>query len=468
MSTIMEQQSTTLTNIPQKIIHLRQNFASGLTRSISYRQKQLAGLLRFVTECEDEIAAALRADLGKSFAEALATEIAFTASEIRLAQKKLSAWMRPRRVSTPLIAQPGKSMIYPEPLGVVLIIAPWNYPLQTLLVPLVGALAAGNCAVLKPSEVAPATGKLIARLLPEYVDPQCIAIVEGGIDETTTLLEQQFDHIFYTGSGKIGRIVMQAAAKYLTPVTLELGGKSPCIVDASADLNVAARRIVWGKFTNAGQTCVAPDYVLVDETVEKPLLENMRRAVLEFYGSHPKVSPDYGRIISRQHFQRLLQLIPGSGDIYLGGDGDENESYLAPTILRDVPVDAPAMVDEIFGPILPVIAIKNIDSAIAYINARPKPLALYVFTDKNSVQEDVIARTSSGSVCVNYTMLQLAVPDLPFGGVGASGMGTYHGKASFDTFTHYKAVLKKPTWFDPSILYPPYRPLFTKLIRWFM
>ena len=468
MATIMEQQSTTLAAVLQKITRLRENVDAGLTHSISYRQTQLAGLLRFVTQCENEIAAALRADLGKSTAEALATEIAFTASEIRRTQKQLSTWMRPRKVYTPLIVQPGKSALYPEPLGVVLIIGPWNYPVQTLLVPLIGALAAGNCAILKPSEVAHATSKLIAKLLPEYVDPQCLAMIEGGVAETTALLEQQFDHIFYTGSGTVGRIVMQAAAKHLTPVTLELGGKSPCIVDASADLNVAARRIVWGKFTNAGQTCVAPDYVLVDEAIEKPLLERMRSVIQEFYGNDPKASTDYGRIINRQHYQRLLNLLSNSGDIYLGGKSDVDECYFEPTILRDVPVNAPVMAEEIFGPILPVITVKNINDAISFINKRPKPLALYLFTAKKSDEEQVIAKTSSGSVCVNYTMLQLAVPELPFGGVGASGMGAYHGKASFDTFTHYKSVLTKPTWFDPSVLYPPYCPLFKKLIRWFM
>lgn len=468
MATMMQSQTGTNESSSQMVLRLRENFRTGLTRSATYRQQQLTGLLRFLKECETDIMAALRADLGKSAAEAFATEIGFTAAEVKLTQKKLAAWMSPKKVPTGLIAQPGKSVIYPEPLGVVLIIGPWNYPIQTCLAPLIGALAAGNCVVLKPSELAPACSKLLSRELPQYIDSNCLSVIEGGVAETTELLEQSFDHIFYTGNGRVGRIVMSAAAKHLTPVTLELGGKSPCLVDANADLDAAARRIVWGKFTNAGQTCVAPDYVLADAAIVNALLDKMRIATQEFYGSNPKASPDYGRIVNVHHYQRLFKLLAGSGDLFIGGSGDESECYFAPTILRNVTPDAPVMAEEIFGPILPVISVKDMDDAITFVNARPKPLALYLFSSSSAVQQRVIAATSSGSVCVNHTMMQVAVPSLPFGGVGASGMGAYHGKSTFDTFTHFKSVLTKPTWFDPSLLYPPYKTMFMKFIRWIM
>jgi aldehyde dehydrogenase (NAD+) len=351
-------------------------------------------------------------------------------------------------------------------LGVVLIISPWNYPLQLLLVPLVGAIAAGNCAVLKPSEITPAMSDLFARRLPNYVDRESIQVVEGGVAETTALLAERFDHIFYTGNGTVGRIVMEAAAKHLTPVTLELGGKSPCIVDQHTDLDVAAKRIIWGKFFNAGQTCVAPDYVLVQQAIEDALLARMKQTLVEFFGDDPSKSPDYGRIVNERHHQRLMKLLPGSGEVVAGGVGDEEKRYIAPTILRNVPADAPVMADEIFGPILPVLKYAGIDEAIARVNARPKPLALYLFTNDEEVQKRVLERTSSGGVTVNHTLLHLTVPALPFGGVGASGLGAYHGKFSFETFSHRKSVLIKPTWLDLKFIYPPYDKTKRKLVRW--
>jgi aldehyde dehydrogenase (NAD+) len=445
---------------------LRDNFNRGITRSYAYRDLQLENLQRFVSDNEQLILDALRADLGKSEAEAVAMEIGMISSEISLARKMLHKWMKPKKVSTSLLAQPGASYIYPEPLGVVLIIAPWNYPFQLTIAPLIGALAAGNCVVLKPSEMAPATSQLLARVLPKYLDQEGCTIVEGSVAETTALLAQHFDHILYTGNGAVGRIVMTAAAKNLTPVTLELGGKSPCIVDATTNLEVAARRIAWGKFTNAGQTCIAPDYILVEHTVEKALLEQLKIAIHQFYGDNPQTSADYGRIINEHHFQRLMQMLPGSGDVYVGGESDEAKRYISPTIITNVPVNAPIMADEIFGPILPVITVKNMDAAIAFVNARPKPLSLYIFSNSDEVRQDIIQNTSSGSVAINYPMMQAAVPALPFGGVGASGMGAYHGKFSFDTFSHFKAVLKKPIWLDLSIMYPPYSKLFLKMLRW--
>jgi aldehyde dehydrogenase (NAD+) len=449
------------------VTQLRNSFDSGRTRPLAYRQQQLAGLARFLQEHERDIEEALHHDLGKPALEAFTAEIAFTAREIAMARKKLSTWARPQRVRTPLFAQPGKCLIYPEPLGVVLIIAPWNYPLQLSIGPLLGALAAGNCAVLKPSEVAPATSALLATWLPQYVDGECLQIVEGGGAETTALLAERFDHIFYTGNGTVGRIVMAAAAKHLTPVTLELGGKSPCIVDPSADLDGAARRILWGKFYNAGQTCVAPDYVLVHEAVEEALLARLKQTLRDFYGEDPRQSPDFGRIVNAHHLARLRRLLPGSGEVFVGGDADasEAERYLAPTILRNVPADAPVMADEIFGPILPVLRVHDVDEAIAFISGRPKPLALYLFTTDAEVQTRVLERTSSGGVAVNHTTMHVAVSSLPFGGVGASGMGAYHGRASFDTFSHRKAVLVKSNWLDLRLIYPPYDESKKKWLR---
>lgn len=454
--------------IPLQLAELRYNFNQGLTKDINYRCRQLAGLARFLKECEADIEKALFEDLHKSPIEAFVTETNMVASEIRLCLKKLKSWVKPKRVTTPLGAKPGKSYIYPEPLGLVLIIAPWNYPLQLTLSPLIGAIAAGNCAVIKPSEIAVATCHLLKEKLTHYLDPASIRVIDGGVAETTTLLAQQFDYIFYTGNGNVGRIVMEAAAKHLTPVSLELGGKSPCIVDKDADIPVAARRIVWGKFLNAGQTCVAPDYILAHDAIKAELLTAMKKSLLDFWGENPQSSRDYGRIINTNHFQRLMRLIPGSGEIVVGGQADEKTHFIAPTILDNLPPDAPVMIDEIFGPILPIITIKSINNAIQYINARPKPLALYLFTNQEQTKKQIIEQTSAGSVCINHVILQLTVPDLPFGGVGPSGMGAYHGKASFRTFSHYKSVFNKPTWFDPSIAYPPYNSILKIITRWFM
>jgi aldehyde dehydrogenase (NAD+) len=290
-------------------------------------------------------------------------------------------------------------------------------------------------------------------------------VVEGGVAETTALLAERFDHIFYTGNGTVGRVVMEAAAKHLTPVTLELGGKSPCVVDQSTDLDVAARRIVWGKFYNAGQTCIAPDYVLAHEAIEDALLARLKQTVRDFYGDDPRTSPDYGRVVNVRHHRRLTALLPGSGEVVTGGGANEAERYLAPTILRDVPADAPVMAEEIFGPILPVLRVKDVDEAVAFVNARPKPLALYLFTKDGEVRRRVLERTSSGGALVNHISLHVGVPSLPFGGVGPSGMGAYHGKASFETFSHRKSVLVKPTWLDPRLLYPPYDETKKKWIR---
>ena len=434
---------------------LRARFDSGATRSRRWRDQQLEGVERFVRECERDIFEALQADLAKPEIEAFAAEITFVANDAKHARKHLRDWMSSERVGTPLVAQPGKSEVIPEPLGVVLIIAPWNYPFQLLMAPLIGALAAGNCAVLKPSEITPHTSAMIAKLLPRYVDPASIEVIEGGVKETTALLKQRFDHIFYTGNGRVGRIVMRAAAEHLTPVTLELGGKSPAIVDATADLDVTAKRIVWGKFFNAGQTCVAPDYVLVEEAVHDALLTRMVAAVREFYGDDPQRSESYARIVNERHHDRLTQLLD-SGVIACGGQHDRSDRYIAPTILTEVDARSSVMDDEIFGPILPVIAVHDLDEAIGFVNTRDKPLALYLFSDDAESQKRVLRRTSSGGVTLNHVWMHLAVPELPFGGVGASGMGAYHGPHSFDVFSHRKSVLRKSTKLDPAFLYPPY------------
>jgi len=449
------------------VARLRATFDSGRTRPIDWRRAQLKAMRKMLTERETEIQDALRADLGKPGLEAYATDIGFTTNEIDYALRRLRRWMRAKRVSTPLSTKPAKGRMIPEPLGVVLVIAPWNYPVQLALAPMIGAISAGNCIVLKPSEVAPHTSNVLAHFIPEYLDPDAIAVVEGAVPETKALLAERWDHIFYTGNGKVGRVVMEAASRHLTPVTLELGGKSPVIIDESADLGVAARRITWGKFLNAGQTCIAPDYVLVPRDKADHFVELVRRSVFDFYGNEPRDSADYARIVNDNHFKRLSALL-GSGEAVVGGDTDRASRYIAPTVLRDVAPDSPVMEDEIFGPILPVIPIDSVDEAIAFVNERDKPLALYVFSKDGAVTDRVLERTSSGGVCVNATLFHVAAPELSFGGVGESGMGAYHGKASFDTFSHLKPVLKKSNRPDPDLAYPPYTEKKEKLVRRFL
>lgn len=458
--------SSEFPHIVEQLERVRRGFHEGAVRAIGDRETQLRQLRRFLVEREDDLTAALRADLGKSALEAYTTEIGFTVNEIDLALDELHGWTKQRRAKLPFHLKPGAARIVQEPLGTVLIIAPWNYPLQLLLAPLVPALAAGNTAVLKPSEIAPATADAVARLLPDYLDSRVVQVVTGGVPETTKLLEERFDHIFYTGNGTVGRIVMRAAAEHLTPVTLELGGKSPAIVAADARIDVTARRIAWGKWINAGQTCVAPDYVLVEESVASQLLTALGEAITAFYGDDPASSPDYGRIVSDRHFERLTGLLEADrGTVAIGGRADRTERYLAPTVVTDVDVDGPLMREEIFGPILPVIPVASVGAAIEFVNSRPRPLALYVFTEQDATADRVIGHTSSGGVTVNHTLLHLAVADLPFGGVGESGMGSYHGAHGFDVFSHAKPVLHRHTWPDPSVAYPPYGGLKEKLLR---
>ena len=451
----------------QALTTAREAFASGRTRDASWREKQLDGLVRLLEENDEALIAALHADLGKPRAEGWTTDLGTTATEISYIRKNIRKWMKSRKVRVPMVAQPGSGFIKPEPLGVILVITPWNYPISLLLNPLAAVFAAGNTAVCKPSELAPACSKLMAELIPQYVDPEAAVVVEGDVEIATELLEQKWDHIFFTGSTNVGRIVMQAAANHLTPVTLELGGKSPTIVDESADLVAAANRITWGKFLNAGQTCIAPDYVFAHENIREELVDKIKEATNEFYGSDPKTSPDYARIVSERHLNRLAGLLD-DGTVVLGGNHDAADRYLEPTILLDPSADSAIMSDEIFGPILPILSFNDLQEVIGFVNARPKPLALYIFANSDNVVDEVISQTSSGGVCVNHSLLHYGVSDLGFGGVGDSGIGRYHGKSGFDQFSNMKSVLKKSFKPELSLLYPPYTEKKEKIYRKFV
>jgi aldehyde dehydrogenase (NAD+) len=443
---------------------LRATYNSGHTRPLAWRKHQLEQMIKMLNENEVEFLAALKTDLGKPTVEGFITDIAFITGEIKLMLKNLKKWNKPQRVPTPLVTMPAKSQLIPEPLGVVLVIAPWNYPIQLLLVPAAGAIAAGNAVVMKPSEVSAATSTVLARLVPKYLDQKAITLVEGGVPETTALLAEHFDHIFYTGNGTVGRIVMAAAANNLTPVTLELGGKSPVIIDESANIHVAARRIAWGKWLNAGQTCVAPDYILVNEKVRQPFLDELGKAINDFFGADPQTSESYGRIVSPRHFDRLKSLMTG-GKVIIGGETNADSRYVAPTVLGDVDMNSALMNEEIFGPLLPVISITSTKQAVEFITARPHPLALYVFAENKAVVKEVLAKTTAGGVTVNGTLMHLTSPHLPFGGIGESGMGGYHGKSGVRLFQHMKPVLSRGTKLDPSLAYPPYTDKKEKLFR---
>lgn len=430
-------------------------YETGATRPYAFRAEQLRRLKRAIQAWESQIGAALAADMGKPEFEAFTSEIAFLYWEIDHALKHLKGWMKPRRVGTPMAIMPSRSFILPEPLGQVLIIGPWNYPLMLVLVPLVGAIAAGNTAVLKPSEVAPHTSALMARLIESTFPRSYVAVVEGGADAAQALLARRWDHIFFTGGSAVGKIVARAAAEHLTPVTLELGGKSPCMVDSEVNLAVAARRIAWGKFFNAGQTCVAPDYLLVHRSVKEPFLAALAGQIQEFYGREPKRSPDYARIVSDRHFDRLAALL-GEGQVIIGGQLDRASRYIAPTVIDGVQLHHRSMQEEIFGPILPVLTYDHLDQAIATVRKMPNPLALYLFTNNRATEERVLAEVPFGGGCVNNTVVHLSNPNLPFGGRGQSGYGACHGKSGFDTFSHRKPVVKTALFPDIPLRYAPY------------
>jgi aldehyde dehydrogenase (NAD+) len=441
----------------------RDFFATGQTRSIEFRLTQLRKLQAAVIAHQDQIIAAVQKDLGRAPYEAY-FELNML-EELKFALKHLRKWVKPQRVAAAVTVFPATAWVQPQPLGVVLIISPWNYPFQSALSPLVGAIAAGNCAIIKPSEHSVHTSAVMATLIAEIFDPSYIAVVEGDVTVGQQLLTEKFDHIFFTGSTTVGRLVMQAAAQSLTPVTLELGGKSPCIVDRSIPIELAAKRIAWGKFINAGQTCVAPDYLLVDRAIKDQFVAALLKAIQELYGDDPAKSPDYGRVINRFHLDRLMALLVDQ-KILVGSQADQSDRYLAPTVVDEVEWDNPLMVAEIFGPILPILTYDSLDEVIAEINDRPKPLALYIFATDRAVQNKIVESTSSGGVVINEVIMQANLPSLPFGGVGASGMGKYHGRASFDTFSHARSYLKRSILIDIDVRSAPYTAMKLRLIKW--
>ncbi len=444
-------------NIPQIVRSQRDFFNTGVTKELKFRQAQLKLLAEITEKNDQKILDALKADMQKPAIEAYGSEVLITLAEIKFALKHLKAWTKPQKVPTPLSQFIASSYIYTEPVGVVLIISPWNYPYHLAIAPVIGAIAAGNCAIIKPSEHAPHTSALLAEIIGKYFDPGFLTVVEGEAQSSQALLAEKFDHIFFTGGTEIGKIVMMAAAKQLTPVTLELGGKSPAIIDADCDLDLAAKRMIWGKFYNAGQTCIAPDYLLVQESVKTMVLAKIKHYIQEFYGDNPQKSADYARIINERQFDRLVSLLENQTQIIIGGQSDRASLYIAPTVIEINDPRTKIMEDEIFGPILPVLSYKNLNEAIAFVNSKPKPLALYFFSKNKQNQEQIIQEISFGGGCINDAIMHLSSPELPFGGIGNSGIGSYHGKASFDTFSHRKSILKKSFLFDLKWRYPPYK-----------
>ncbi|HCD3929174.1 TPA: aldehyde dehydrogenase, partial [Staphylococcus aureus] len=437
-------------------------------KDISFRKEQLKKLSKAIKSYESDILEALYTDLGKNKVEAYATEIGITLKSIKNARKELKNWTKTKNVDTPLYLFPTKSYIKKEPYGTVLIIAPFNYPFQLVFEPLIGAIAAGNTAIIKPSELTPNVARVIKRLINETFDANYIEVIEGGIEETQTLIHLPFDYVFFTGSENVGKIVYQAASENLVPVTLEMGGKSPVIVDETANIKVASERICFGKFTNAGQTCVAPDYILVHESVKDDLITALSKTLREFYGQNIQQSPDYGRIVNLKHYHRLTSLLNSAQmNIVFGGHSDEDERYIEPTLLDHVTNDSAIMQEEIFGPILPILTYQSLDEAIAFIHQRPKPLSLYLFSEDENATQRVINDLSFGGGAINDTLMHLANPKLPFGGVGASGMGRYHGKYSFDTFTHEKSYIFKSTRLESGVHLPPYKGKFKYIKAFF-
>jgi aldehyde dehydrogenase (NAD+) len=461
--------SMAINNLPVRLGNSRNRFQTGTTKTYAWRREKLLQLKELIIKHENDIYEALQKDLHKSKEEAYATEAGILLSEINHALKHLKRWMRPEKVATNLVNLPSSSFIYTEPLGVVLIIGPWNYPLMLVLGPCIGAIAAGNTIVLKPSEYAPATAHLINKMISSTFDPSEIMVVEGdGAIVVPEMMQQfRFDHVFFTGGTTVGKKIYEMAATKLVPVTLELGGKSPCIVESDANIKVAARRIAMTKFSNAGQMCIAPDYILVHASVKEKFVEEMKGMIIKFFSSQPEKSKDYGRIINERQFNRLANYLK-QGHILFGGEINAEEKYIAPTLMEGIRPDASIMQEEIFGPILPVFSFNSMAEALAIIAINPNPLSFYVYTGNSVKEEEWLNTVSFGGGCVNNSSWHFTNPDLPFGGRGNSGMGVAHGKSSFDCFTHRKAVMKTPVWFDPAIKYPPFKgklALFKKLIR---
>ncbi|APC80321.1 aldehyde dehydrogenase [Clostridium botulinum] len=431
-------------------------FDKGYTKDINFRIEALKKLKHNIKINENNIFKALKIDLNKSQFETFITEIGIVYDEINGAIKNIKKWSKPKKVKTPITNFLASSYIYNEPYGVALIISPWNYPFQLIMAPLVGAISAGNCVLLKPSELAIETEKIIVKIIKDTFSDEYIGVITGGIEESTALLKEKFDYIFYTGGINVGKIVMRAAAEHLTPITLELGGKSPCIVDKDANIDLAARRIAWGKFLNAGQTCVAPDYLVVHRNIKEKLISSIENYIVEFFGENTFESEDYPRIINERHFKRLEGYLK-EGKIVSGGNTDINNLYIEPTIIEGINFENRIMKEEIFGPIFPVIEFEDIDKVIDIVKNNPKPLALYYFSENKEKQEFIIKNISFGGGCINDTIMHLSTSTLPFGGVGNSGIGGYHGRASFDTFSHKKSILKKSNLIDIKIRYAPFK-----------
>ena len=444
-----------------------ENFNSGLTQIFESRLASLKTLKRAIEKNENELCKALKEDLGKSRAEAFMCEIGLTLSEISWLVKHLKGLMRKKRVHTPLAQFAAKSFRSPSPYGTVLIISPWNYPVLLTLEPLADALAAGNTAVLKPSAYAPETSKVLSRMLKECFKPELVSVVTGGRAENQALLRQKFNKIFFTGSKEVGKVVMRQAAEHLTPVTLELGGKSPCIVEKSAKINLAAKRIVFGKFLNCGQTCVAPDYILCDEIIKDRLVSAIKKEIVLQFGEKPLDNPYYGKIINKKHFNRLKGLINQDKTV-CGGTCDEETERIEPTVMTDITWEDAVMGEEIFGPLLPVLTYKSLAEAVSVIESHPHPLALYCFTEAKRVKEDILKKCRFGGGCINDVVIHLATSEMPFGGVGESGMGCYHGKAGFEEFSHIRSIVDKKTWMDMPVRYQTYTGIKEKFLRLFL
>jgi len=460
------QESITTTAVQELFSARRAFFQSGSTRSYAFRKKQLQQLRVSLKAHETAIEKALAQDFQKPVFETFVSETGFLYQEITHTLKHLKEWMRPERASTGLPTFPSSGKVYFEPKGVVLIIAPWNYPIHLAIAPLIGAIAAGCCAVIKPSEETPHTAAVIESVIKNAFPENYVKVVQGkGAEVVPKLMETvRFDHVFFTGSTAVGKIIAQQAAEQLIPTTLELGGKSPTIVARDADLSIAARRICFGKFLNAGQTCVAPDYLLVDAAVKEELVEELKKCIDDFYGEDPQASPDFARIVNDKHFKRLTKYLE-QGTILKGGQTGVEERYIAPTLMDEISLDSSIMQEEIFGPILPILTFENLDEAVSIIRKNPSPLSLYVFTKSKQIREKFVHGIPFGGGCVNQTIIHLSIPDLPFGGIASSGMGNYHGKASFLTFSHQKSMLNAKTWFDPKAKYPPYRAALKKLMK---
>ncbi len=452
------------TDAASVIARQREYFRSGQTRPLSFRRKQLRAFRDAIKRYEDQLLEALRQDLGRCVYEGYYAETMFVDEELIVCERSLEAWAEDRFVASPLLVQPSQSYVRPEPKGVVLVIAPWNYPIQLALAPIGAAIAAGNCSVLKPSELSPNTSRVMTQMIRDSFDPGFITSVEGDAKASEALLNEPWDHIFFTGSTGVGKIVMTAAAKHLVPVTLELGGKSPAFVSAKGNVMHAAKRIAWSKTLNAGQTCVATDYALVEKSVLGKFIEAYKKVITDRYGADPKQSADYARIVNARHFERIRGYL-SQGSVAFGGTVDETTRYIAPTLMTDVPPDSPLMTEEIFGPILPVVAVDSMEQALSITNAKPHPLAMYVFSDNHAERERLSSAQTSGGLCFNDAIFHLANPNLPFGGVGASGMGAYHGRTGFDAFSHLRAVFERRFHFENPLVVPPYKMAVSRMRR---